>query len=249
VTAVLWHIVVSHYSEKVRWALDVKRVPHVRRRPPPPAHIPCALWLSRGRSFTFPVLELDGRAIADSTAIIAALEQRLPDPRLYPADPAERERALALEDFFDEQVAPYVRRFAFYELRRDPERFAAAGVQAAPELFGRSPALASAIGRGFTGLRYGARDAARADQARARVLAGLDRLESELGDREYLVGGGFTVADLTAAAILYPMVLPPEGPLTLDGLPEPLERLRESVEDRRGYAWVQEMYARHRAKP
>src|SRR4051812_14587257 len=122
----LWHIVISHYSEKVRWALDFKRVPHRRRRPPPPAHIPFALWLTRGRGFTFPVLELDGRALGDSTEIIAARGGRCPEPPLYPSDPAERERALALEDFFDGQVAPFVRRFAFYELRRDPERFTAA---------------------------------------------------------------------------------------------------------------------------
>src|SRR4051794_14485430 len=197
----LWHIVISHYSEKVRWALDFKRVPHRRRRPPPPTHIPFALWLTRGRGFTFPVLELDGRAIGDSSEIIEALEERFPEPRLYPSDPAERERALAVEDFFDEQVAPYVRRFAFYELRRDPERFAAAGVQAAPELFARSPKMATAIGRGFTGVRYGADDAGRADEARERVLPGLDRLESDLGDNDYLVGDRFTVADLTAAAV------------------------------------------------
>jgi hypothetical protein len=27
----LWHIPFSHYSEKVRWALDYKRVAHRRR--------------------------------------------------------------------------------------------------------------------------------------------------------------------------------------------------------------------------
>ena len=27
----LWHISLSHYSEKVRWALDHKRIPHRRR--------------------------------------------------------------------------------------------------------------------------------------------------------------------------------------------------------------------------
>ena len=27
----LWHLKVSHYNEKARWALDYKGVPHVRR--------------------------------------------------------------------------------------------------------------------------------------------------------------------------------------------------------------------------
>jgi hypothetical protein len=33
VDTVLWHIEVSHHNEKVRWALDFKHVPHVRRAP------------------------------------------------------------------------------------------------------------------------------------------------------------------------------------------------------------------------
>ena len=48
---VLWHITTSPYSEKARWALDHKRVPHRLRAPLPGAHIPIALWLTRGRSF------------------------------------------------------------------------------------------------------------------------------------------------------------------------------------------------------
>ena len=35
---VLWHLKVSHYNEKARWALDYKRVPHVRRALMPGLH-------------------------------------------------------------------------------------------------------------------------------------------------------------------------------------------------------------------
>ena len=31
----LYHIEISHYNEKARWALDYKGVPHVRKAPPP----------------------------------------------------------------------------------------------------------------------------------------------------------------------------------------------------------------------
>ena len=37
---VLWHIPISHYSEKARWALACKGVEHERRAPLPGAHIP-----------------------------------------------------------------------------------------------------------------------------------------------------------------------------------------------------------------
>src|SRR5436190_8312816 len=98
---VLWHIPVSHFSEKARWALDHKGVPHEKRAPVPGVHMAFALWLTRGRDKTFPILQLDGDAIGDSTAIIRVLERRYPDPPLYPEDSRERRRALDLEEFFD----------------------------------------------------------------------------------------------------------------------------------------------------
>jgi len=52
---------------------------------------------------------LDGRAIGDMTHILAALEERCPEPPPYPGDPAARQRALALEDYFDEQLGPALR--------------------------------------------------------------------------------------------------------------------------------------------
>ena len=77
----LWHLPISHFSEKVRWALDSKRVPHRRRIMPPGLHPFGGLLLTGGKQYTMPVLEMDGRRIGDSTAIIAALEERFPEIR------------------------------------------------------------------------------------------------------------------------------------------------------------------------
>lgn len=55
------------------------------------------------------------------------------------------------------------------------------------------------------------------------------------------------MADLTAAALFYPLVLPPEGPVSME-VPGPVAELRDSLAERRGYQWVTEMFARHRAK-
>jgi glutathione S-transferase len=35
---VTWQLEVSHYNEKVRWALDLKRIPHIRRSRVPGVH-------------------------------------------------------------------------------------------------------------------------------------------------------------------------------------------------------------------
>ena len=96
-TPLLWHIPLSHYNEKVRWALDYKRIAH-RRQVLGPNYL-FLTWRATGRG-TLPILWLDGRAIGDSTRIIAALEERYPEPPLYPRDVAARQRALALEDYF-----------------------------------------------------------------------------------------------------------------------------------------------------
>jgi glutathione S-transferase len=242
----LWHITISHYSEKARWALDYKSIPYRLRAPVPGAHIPVALWVTRGSHYTLPVLDLGGERIGDSTAIIAALEERHPEPPLYPRVPAQRQRALALEEWFDEELGPYMRRFVFHELGRDPERFAEVGAKAAPRAFLLMGPAGAAYARVLTDLRYGARGDNAAEAARAKIIAALDRLEAELGAGDYLVGESFSVADLTAAALLYPLVRPPEAYVTIERMPEPVERLRAQLRERRGYRWVEDTFRRHR---
>ena len=248
----LWQIPVSHYSEKARWALAWKGVEHRRRSPVPGAHMIVALWLTRGAQYTFPVLSLDGRRIGDSTAIVAALEERFPEPPLYPIDIGRRRHALELEEFFDEELGPYVRQLAWHEFGNDRERFAALMEETAPAPLARFGGATAAYARLYTRLRFRAGDAAQAARSRAKVLAALDQLEAELGDGEYLVGESFSVADLTAASLFYPIAVPEESPLK-PGSPSAkgFEAFREPLLERRGIQWVKEMFRRHRkpAKP
>jgi glutathione S-transferase len=245
-TPSLWQIEISHYSEKARWALAYKGVEHKRHSPLPGTHIPVALWLTRGRHSTFPVLVMDGRNIGDSTAIIAALESRFPDPPLYPADAEQRRRALELEDFFDEELGPYMRLLAFHELIADPDRFAEIAAGALPPRMRRAKGMAGLYARTYASLRFGARSDSAAEEAKAKILAALDRLDVELGGGEYLVGDSFSIADLTAASLFYPLVSPAEGPGTGAGPPEGVQRFREPLRQRPGYVWVEEMFRRHR---
>jgi glutathione S-transferase len=245
---ILWHISVSHYSEKVRWALDHKRVPHKRRAVSIPGlHIPASMLLTRGASQTFPVLEIDGRAIGDSTEIIAALEQRHPERPLYPADPTQRRRALELEDFFDEELGPHVRLLAFHELGKDPKRFEAVIARTTPGPVARLGSGAVTYARTYTSLRFGVRDEEAAEIARGKIVAALDRLEAELGPSGYLVGDSFSVADLSAAALFFPLVLPDEGPVPTDEPPPAgMESFRAPLQERPGYRWVEETFRKHR---
>jgi glutathione S-transferase len=244
----LWHISISHYSEKVRWALDHKRMPHKRRAVSIPGlHIPASMLLTRGASHTFPVLEIDGRAIGDSSEIIAALEQRHPERPLYPTDPDQRRRAIELDRFFSEELGPHVRLRAFHELGKDPERFEAVIARTTPGPVARMGRGAVTYARTYAGLRFGVRDEAAAELARAKIVAALYRLEAELGSGEYLVGDSFSVADLSAASLFFPLVLPEEGPVPADEPPPAgMESFRAPLQERRGYRWVEETFRKHR---
>ena len=77
-TPVLYHIEVSHYNEKARWALDYKGVPHRRKAPMPMAHMAWAMAMTRGQSKTFPILKMNGDTIHDSTQDHRAAGARLP---------------------------------------------------------------------------------------------------------------------------------------------------------------------------
>jgi glutathione S-transferase len=243
-TPVLYHIQVSHYNEKARWALDYKGIPHVRKAPFPMLHTAWAFALTRGA--TFPVLKLNGDVIGDSTRIIEALERSHPEPPLYPADPSDRARALELEEFFDEELGPHIRRAMFAEITRNPEVFARVaaptGGRAVLAGFKSTAVVAGPLLR----LRYGIKPET-ADLGWDKTYAALERLESDLGGREYLVGDAFTVADLTAASLLFPIVRPDEAQYPApEPLPEAIVERREALASRPGFRWVQEMYRRHR---
>jgi glutathione S-transferase len=243
---VLWHLDISHFNEKARWALDYKGIPHERRSVFPGMQEIRARAL-RGGTSTLPVIEIDGIRIGDSTRIIEELERRWPEPALYPADPDERRRALELEDFFDEQCAHDLRRVIFHSLLEHPELMAEATGTDRRRGGGVLGTLFPIVNRAVRAkYKITPEETARSRQV---VEAALDRIESELGPSGYLVGDSFSVADLTAAAILSPLFMPPEFPyhqLGGDRLPEELRSWREQLTQRRAYEYALDMYARHR---
>ena len=242
--AVLWHLKVSNFNEKARWALDYKNVPHTRKAVEPGRHVRVAKKLAGTR--TFPILELNGRVIADSTEIIEALEQGWPDPPLYPADAGERQRALELEDFFDEELGAYSRTLVVSHMLPSSELLLGAFY---PDIGGArraaSRAAYPAIKRAFAANIPVKPD--EVDIAFGKLRAAGERIRTERGAGDYLVGDGFTVADLTAAALLAPAVAPPEFPFPQPQRGHPLfAPVRDALAESGLDDWVREMYRRHR---
>ncbi|MGM0660513.1 MAG: glutathione S-transferase family protein [Pseudomonadota bacterium] len=99
--AKLYHIPLSPFCRKVRLSLSEKK-------------IECELaeerywekdpdFLRRNPAGKVPVLRIDGRTMAESTAICEYLEEVYPDPSLMPQEPADRYEVRRLVAWFDDK--------------------------------------------------------------------------------------------------------------------------------------------------
>jgi len=235
----------SPYGEKVRWALDLKHVPHRRRSLLPGPHMATVKRLT-GHTFT-PVLLHDGTALDGSARILDWLEAHCAAPALMPADPALRDEAQRIQRWFDEDLTPRIRRPVLEALLQQPGYFArifADGAPAAKRLAYACvvPFAAPLVrkGNGITGA-----DAVE-DGLRA-ATAGLDFVAARSAATGYLCGRAFSVADLTAASTLAVLIRPVDSPMAC---PQPVARSTRELMDRYaghpGAAWVRRMYSQHR---
>jgi len=88
-----------------------------------------------------------------------------------------------------------------------------------------------------------------AANSRAKMVAAMDRLEREISPSGYLVGDRFTVADLTAAALFYPVPRPARFPYAMVAdadLPDSFREFVDSLARRPGGQWVAQIYRQHR---
>jgi glutathione S-transferase len=134
----------------------------------------------------------------------------------------------------------------FAEITRDRSSFAqVAAPRGGPleQLVYRTAAPAAAP---VLRLRYGIKpDTAEAGREKTRLA--LDRVSAELQPSGYLVGEGFSVADLTAASLLMPIVWPEEAEYLPPGpFPDAIQAWHDSVSTHPAFEWVQDMYRRHR---
>ncbi len=235
----------SPYNEKVRWALDIKRVPHRRRSLLPGPHMRTVKALT-GRTHT-PVLVHEGGAIDGSAHILEWLDMHHGVPALLPGDAAERAEALRIERWFDADLTPRIRRPVLDALLQQPGYFARVFGDGAPAIKRAAyacvvPLAASLIrkGNGISG------DASIEDGHRAATEA-LDFVAARGAATGYLCGKVFSLADLTAASTLAVLVQPPDSPMSC---PRPMASAFGALTDRYarhpGAGWVRAIYARHR---
>ena len=243
---ILYVFNISHYCEKARWALDyfgiAHRVQHVmagqQRR------IAKKLGAKNG---SVPFLQTGDQVIVGSSAIIdwAEAHRAANAPSLAGTDV---EQVRAIEKRLDDIAGVHVRRFFYSDaLTANPNSVRPIFANGLP-IFQRLaviltwPKIASVMKK-LMDLGPTQRE-----ESRAIVDAELAWLDGLLADgRLYLTGNEFTRADLTAAALLAPVVDPKEHPVHgLVPFPSHVAATMQAWAERPSLRMVREAYATHR---
>lgn len=240
----LWQMRFSMYPEKARWALDYKRVPHIRHSLLPGPH--AVRLIARFGQKTMPILRHEGNVLKNSAAVLDYVEQTWPGPRLYPEESVLCEQALEMQQWFDEKIGPAVRRACFYEWLPHT-KYSARRIAT-----GLSEWQQSLYVCAFPAIRVIMKldmriNAAGAEAGRALTQQALDFVAVNSERTGYLVGDQFSVADLTAATILQPTCLPPEWPVEIPRpLPSGWQHWLERWRNHAGCEYVRRIYREHR---
>jgi len=236
----------SHYNEKVRWALDFKGLRHTRTDLLPGPHAVILKKLT-GQHQT-PVLRMNNQYVHDSAWIIERLELLFKDaPSLLPSDAALRDRSRELARHFDLVLGPNVRICAFVAMLDEPDYIARLFSTGKPWLTRTAYRAVMPLMKGRIRKSNGITGKAAIAEAERLVAANMESIVKLTFKNRYLAGDSFSVADLTAAALIAPLVDPPHPDMKI---PEPMPARLAEINDkwRRHPAgrWALEMYERHR---
>lgn len=228
----------SHYCERARWALDLKGIAYDEERLAPGAHVPRVKRLGASAT-SLPLLLFDDDCLCQGS-------DRILDWVGLRGGDSELERRL------EQATGPLIRQCLYAGLLADPN----SGIRDVL-LRGTSKRSAAIVRmtwpllRQFMAAGMNARPHLLPDLI-AQVDRELDWFDGVLAERgEYLVGGEFGRADLTAASLLAPVTLPQVEPVKSlsAGIrwPQTLAPSLARWSDRPTLKWVVRMYEVHRA--
>ena len=196
----------SHFSEKVRWMLDAAGIEYREIRWTPFFHALPALHHGRIGT-TVPILRHGGGYVQDSTRILMWLDSNMPGFHLLPRDPALRKRVLEMEARLD-RVGAHVIRYAYSSILDEADAVTRLWTLDAGPLQKRFIRATFPVLREIFRRKLGF-DAARVARSRQAISDTLDFLDAQLADgREFLVGDRLSAADITACALLAPLMGP-----------------------------------------
>ncbi len=243
---ILYQFPLSHYCEKVRWALDYKNIPFQKHNLIPGVHLLVTKRLAPKTSV--PILVDGKKVIQDSTRIIDYLDENYPEVSMTPSNENLKKEALELEEYFDKNVGVHLRRFIYFYVLEDRPLVISALLKNAPWY---GPPLYAAFFPLIKKLMKKTMNIyEKPTQDSIRILdEAIDFLNQKISKQEFLVGNKFSRADLAACALLGPLCSPPEYDFEwpeVSQMPVELQKYRLAKEKEPFFEWVLKTYKEYR---
>lgn len=208
----LYQFAISHYCEKIRWALDYKNLRYETTNLLPGQHIKTMQKLTKGSGASVPVLEHNGEVIQGSSDILDYLDRIFPDKSLTPLDEATKTQALAWEKRLDEEAGPAVRCYSYHHFLQRPKIVVPLLTAGTP--FYNRILLSLAFSRVNEVMRKWMKINEKTAEESRKVMEGLlIELVDAYSQQPFLAGKSFSRADLSAAALFAPLFQPEAYPV------------------------------------
>jgi glutathione S-transferase len=224
-------IPVSHYCEKVRWALTRMKFNFVEEPHSPPFHLFVTKKLG-GK--TTPILVTDTEVFTDSTDILKYLNSiTLDADKLYPSNPELQQQVEELEELFDSELGTATRRWGYSYISNDYKNIQRSWCQGVPKIQKILYPLSFLSMQKVLQKKFQLTPNS-SQEAYGKIKRIFEQVSQLLADgRTYLVGDNFSAADLTFAALAAPIIQPPEHPIKPRSLEElPIKMVSEIKEMR-----------------
>lgn len=241
---VLYQFAVSHYCEKIRWALDYKNLNYRCENLLPGFHRRKTRAIAKYTNV--PILRHQGRVIQNSSDIINYLDMNFGQKLLTPLDEENQKAALIWEFELDKELGPHVRRYCYQLLLNNRASLISLLAQQGP--WYSKWLYQSTFPRVRDTLRQSLRMDQHSEQDSLKMIHRyLDRLGQVYEKKPYLVGDQFTRADLTAAALLAPLFTPVQyGIKWPRHLPDKLQETMAKIRPK--LTWAILLYEKHRRR-
>uniref|UniRef100_A0A0G4HAA6 GST N-terminal domain-containing protein n=1 Tax=Chromera velia CCMP2878 TaxID=1169474 RepID=A0A0G4HAA6_9ALVE len=257
-------ITVSHYCEKVRWALDAGKIDYTEDAHPPGFHMSWAQKASPDGKTSTPLLKdagTESKALQESTQILEYLAKQYPSRLgwLFPSDLSAEQQALKAElmEKLDQSLGVEIRAIIYSFCLLEPEgkgETLLAETLKKNTLWGEKIFMGLVMPKVWVLMRKAMQISEEKLAERLETLNSVvSRLDEVLSDgRKFLLGTDHpTVLDITAASLAYPLVTPPqmgEVSMSMECM-QPVPRAVEFCEEYRkrpfGF-WVLKMYKDYR---